>query len=347
MAKYATQEFRLEAARLVVEGGVSLDQAARDLGINKWTLRRWVLKLESESGARTVVQELPRIVLPTYCHGWSLGHLPISSTVIEKLNEHGYKLLNDLNGAMPFGLVTETGIDIRAIEEIGAVQERLLITAPPTGPHPALTYTTAFVVQQLDTFMDAVGERNRKALLMRYSGEGREPATLEEIGVELGVSKERARQVINRSMSKADGYFAIGTSAAIHVISEACGARVYPVTPGLLEARLAAAGVRPNYATRFYTLLLQGLFPSLPCWPGGVGWGSYNRKINDLMDAVRDHSDQPITLCALYARLQAEYGDTLFSSATDFLIRLSHQNIAEVGLLDPEVPVLVSNCTSS
>ena len=62
MAKYATQEFRLEAARLVVEGGVSLDQAARDLGINKWTLRRWVLKLESESGARvrstqTVEQE--------------------------------------------------------------------------------------------------------------------------------------------------------------------------------------------------------------------------------------------------------------------------------------------------
>ena len=62
MAKHTTPEFRMEAARLVVEGGVSLDQAARDLGINKWTLRGWVRKLESESGARvrstqTVEQE--------------------------------------------------------------------------------------------------------------------------------------------------------------------------------------------------------------------------------------------------------------------------------------------------
>jgi transposase len=39
--KIYTREFRVEAVRLTTEGGVSVAQAARDLGINESTLHLW------------------------------------------------------------------------------------------------------------------------------------------------------------------------------------------------------------------------------------------------------------------------------------------------------------------
>ncbi len=46
--KQYTREFKLEAVRLVTEGGLSLAQAARDLGLNDNMLSRW--KKEFEQG---------------------------------------------------------------------------------------------------------------------------------------------------------------------------------------------------------------------------------------------------------------------------------------------------------
>jgi transposase len=43
-----TREFKLEAAKLVSERGVSIAQAARDLDINGQVLRRWVKEFGSD-----------------------------------------------------------------------------------------------------------------------------------------------------------------------------------------------------------------------------------------------------------------------------------------------------------
>jgi transposase len=37
-----TKEFRLEAARLVVQEGYKIKEAAERLGVNHWTLRDWI-----------------------------------------------------------------------------------------------------------------------------------------------------------------------------------------------------------------------------------------------------------------------------------------------------------------
>jgi transposase-like protein len=44
-----TAEFRAEAVRLVTEGGQSLRQVARDLGLSVETLRRWVLQAKTDA----------------------------------------------------------------------------------------------------------------------------------------------------------------------------------------------------------------------------------------------------------------------------------------------------------
>ena len=40
--KRYTQEFRLQAAKLIVEGGTTYHQASKQLGVSDWALRCWV-----------------------------------------------------------------------------------------------------------------------------------------------------------------------------------------------------------------------------------------------------------------------------------------------------------------
>ena len=40
--KRYTEEFRLQAAKLIVEGGYSYHQASQQLGVSDWALRCWV-----------------------------------------------------------------------------------------------------------------------------------------------------------------------------------------------------------------------------------------------------------------------------------------------------------------
>jgi transposase len=49
MTSRYSKEFRDEAVRLVLEGNVSRSQAARDLGVNVWTLRDWIRNGRGES----------------------------------------------------------------------------------------------------------------------------------------------------------------------------------------------------------------------------------------------------------------------------------------------------------
>jgi transposase len=45
-----SKEFKLEAVKLVKEGGVKVARAARDLGICETSLRRWITQFEIDHG---------------------------------------------------------------------------------------------------------------------------------------------------------------------------------------------------------------------------------------------------------------------------------------------------------
>ena len=48
--KQYSREFKIEAVRLVTEGGVSVAQASRDLGLNDNMLGRWKKEFEQNTG---------------------------------------------------------------------------------------------------------------------------------------------------------------------------------------------------------------------------------------------------------------------------------------------------------
>ena len=55
---------------------------------------------------------------------------------------------------------------------------------------------------QLDTLLEVLDERERKIIDARFGLEGQKPKTLEEVGQEFGVTRERIRQLQNIALKK-------------------------------------------------------------------------------------------------------------------------------------------------
>jgi RNA polymerase sigma factor (sigma-70 family) len=52
-----------------------------------------------------------------------------------------------------------------------------------------------------------LNERERKIIDLRFGFDNKEPRTLQDIGIQLGVSKERIRQIINKALEDLGSYF--------------------------------------------------------------------------------------------------------------------------------------------
>lgn len=56
---------------------------------------------------------------------------------------------------------------------------------------------------QLDDLLEVLDERERKIIDARFGLTGQKPKTLEEVGKEFGVTRERIRQLENIALKKA------------------------------------------------------------------------------------------------------------------------------------------------
>ena len=58
--KRYSREFRLQAARLVVEGGYSYARAAGRLGATEWSVRQWVKKFRESGDLPSAAEPVPQ-----------------------------------------------------------------------------------------------------------------------------------------------------------------------------------------------------------------------------------------------------------------------------------------------
>ncbi len=75
--------------------------------------------------------------------------------------------------------------------------ERPLLDLLPdeSTPDPAATLEHADIKAHFDEWLNELGEKQREVVIRRFGLRGYESATLEEVGRELGVTRERVRQV--------------------------------------------------------------------------------------------------------------------------------------------------------
>ena len=57
--KQYTEEFKLQAAKLIVEGGYSISKTAQRLGVSCWALRCWLNKFRASGQLPPKGQEVP------------------------------------------------------------------------------------------------------------------------------------------------------------------------------------------------------------------------------------------------------------------------------------------------
>ena len=70
------------------------------------------------------------------------------------------------------------------------------------APGPEEAVNASLLREQLDKALDTLSERESRVLRLRYGLEARRPHTLEEVGRELGVTRERVRQIEGKALRK-------------------------------------------------------------------------------------------------------------------------------------------------
>ncbi len=87
---------------------------------------------------------------------------------------------------------------------VGAEGETELadIVADPEAPSPFDVAAAGMLGDEIDRLLARLGERERQILRLRYGLDRGEPRTLEEVGLELNLTRERIRQIERTALAK-------------------------------------------------------------------------------------------------------------------------------------------------
>jgi RNA polymerase primary sigma factor len=78
----------------------------------------------------------------------------------------------------------------------------------PRNPSPERGMVRDDEFATIRKLLDAIDEREARILRMRFGFDGHEPLTLKEIAAEIGISRERVRQIADEALRKLNSQLA-------------------------------------------------------------------------------------------------------------------------------------------
>ncbi len=97
---------------------------------------------------------------------------------------------------------TESKSSYTLDEVADATSDSLQLFLRDIAQRPLLTATENLQREDVQRALDALPERERQVIELRYGLSGLEPLTLEEVGRTFGVTRERIRQIENTTLKK-------------------------------------------------------------------------------------------------------------------------------------------------
>ncbi|PZT77503.1 RNA polymerase subunit sigma [Streptomyces sp. AC1-42W] len=200
----------LDSDDLDQHGMLGLLRAARRFdgskGFKFSTYATWWIK---QSISRAIADEGTMIRLPVYIH-----------ERVSKVANAERKLLNEGRPRTVDNVAYATGLTFAQVEEVRRISrptdslDRIigddtalgdLIIGPSRLPGPLVVILRKELQARVRLALEGLVERERHILIRRTGLDGDEPATLEELGVVFGVTRERIRQVESKAKAKFRG----------------------------------------------------------------------------------------------------------------------------------------------
>lgn len=200
---------RVSLLDLINEGNIGLIQAARKFDPEKnvkfityavWWIRQAILHALSQHGATFRLPQkqanvLYRIERSRQALGRELERAPTESELAEELdmNPEEVRLLLSSNQSI---LSLNEPVDEDGEAELGDLLEQYLM--PDTDER----ILRESFEQSLREALDKLSDKERQVVNLRFGLEDDNPLTLREIGEQLGISRERVRQIENQALTK-------------------------------------------------------------------------------------------------------------------------------------------------
>lgn len=200
--------------------------------------------------------------------GLKLAELPLSVRLENVLKSFGYQSLGDLNGVDVGDLLKVKNCGRKCILEL-----RELIYLAGKGEFSAtlggdIASRLREVASAIDCGFARIPARNRKIYAARLFGNNGSPRTLEDVGREFKITRERIRQIVDQVMIKIHRGGGAKLRQALQLIADECKARVCPLTPELFTHWLGEHTALPHSA-HFYVCAIDHMDQVIPAWPPG------------------------------------------------------------------------------
>jgi len=289
----------LEAANVRLSGdlhGRSFTQFASVRNCGKKTideLREIVRSLQvggSETLPPPAVRRDPNVVqVSSGMRDVLLAELPLSVRLGGVLRAFGHVRLGDLHGVNTNDLLKVRNFGRKCIVEL-----RELLRSAEAGEFTATSVadfgeSLRIVARAIDYGLEKVATRNRQIFEQRLFGNDGEPRSLESVGDEFGMTRERVRQIVKHVLARIRLGGGPVLARAIEALAKECDARVIPVTPELFLQRVGTEANCGEQAAHFYVRVLDYMAPTLPAWsPGSTREGSDDPRVEAVDDEIEE-----------------------------------------------------------
>ena len=315
--------------------GKSLAELGQQRNCGEKTLRELAAAVRlAQNGGEAVLSQVAAtdaascsFEVPATVRDLAFADLPISTRLQHLIERLNIRRLGDLHGRTGLEFLRCSNVGVRTVVEM-----QQLVARADDGEFCPTEVAESAVPRSLllliETGLEKLPGRDRDILLDRVGARGLKPITLEQLGREYRLTRERVRQVVSEMSLQLRRTWGPRIPALLEKLRERCERNAHPLSAGLLERWLGEADLGLRLGAAGHVRLIQAIDRSFPCWPnehvgvenpeaaaifGAAAWsllvGQPSLGLRDLLHSMRTTKGYPYLEFSEFIRLLAQIPD--------------------------------------